>query len=191
MRFLQDQAAIETSEVAVIIAVVVLVAYGAYQLLGQKHRPGRAGYRRQDINLKGEGYPCRLPSPFNVITELEVHDEILESKTERLKPWKLRSLSRSPSWSCWRRSTWGWWSMGSKQSRRLPGRGRAWAAWRSSAAPVTPSAQPAAPLMATRSSKQAERCHPFSRRGGRQHPERAGIGHDPQLPGQPGSRVAR
>lgn len=36
MRFLQDQQAIETSEVAVIIAVVVLVAYGAYQLLGQK-----------------------------------------------------------------------------------------------------------------------------------------------------------
>ncbi|MCL4559850.1 MAG: hypothetical protein M1281_04440 [Chloroflexi bacterium] len=36
MRFLKDNAAIETSEVAVIIAVVVLVAYGAYQLLGQK-----------------------------------------------------------------------------------------------------------------------------------------------------------
>jgi Flp pilus assembly pilin Flp len=36
MRFLKDSAAIETSEVAVIIAVVVLVAYGAYQLLGQK-----------------------------------------------------------------------------------------------------------------------------------------------------------
>ncbi len=36
MRFLQDQRAIESSEVAVIIAVVVLVAYGAYQLLGQK-----------------------------------------------------------------------------------------------------------------------------------------------------------
>ena len=36
MRFLKDTAAIETSEVAVIIAVVVLVAYGAYQLLGQK-----------------------------------------------------------------------------------------------------------------------------------------------------------
>ena len=36
MRFLRDGAAIETSEVAVIIAVVVLVAFGAYQLLGQK-----------------------------------------------------------------------------------------------------------------------------------------------------------
>ena len=36
MRFLKDTAAIESSEVAVIIAVVVLVAYGAYQLLGQK-----------------------------------------------------------------------------------------------------------------------------------------------------------
>ena len=36
MRFLKDTTAIETSEVAVIIAVVVLVAYGAYQLLGQK-----------------------------------------------------------------------------------------------------------------------------------------------------------
>ena len=36
MRFLQDQRAIESSEVAVIIAVVVLVAYGAYQLLGQR-----------------------------------------------------------------------------------------------------------------------------------------------------------
>lgn len=36
LRFLRDNAAIETSEVAVIIAVVVLVAYGAYQLLGQK-----------------------------------------------------------------------------------------------------------------------------------------------------------
>lgn len=36
MRFLQDRRAIETSEVAVIIAVVVLVAYGAYQLLGAR-----------------------------------------------------------------------------------------------------------------------------------------------------------
>ncbi len=36
MRFLKDSAAIETSEVAVIMAVVVLVAYGAYQLLGQR-----------------------------------------------------------------------------------------------------------------------------------------------------------
>ncbi len=36
MRFLKDIAAIETSEVAVIMAVVVLVAYGAYQLLGQR-----------------------------------------------------------------------------------------------------------------------------------------------------------
>lgn len=36
MRFLKDSDAIETSEVAVIIAVVVLVAYGAYQLLGQR-----------------------------------------------------------------------------------------------------------------------------------------------------------
>ncbi len=36
MRFLKDRAAIETSEVAVIMAVVVLVAYGAYQLLGQR-----------------------------------------------------------------------------------------------------------------------------------------------------------
>jgi len=36
MRFLKDTAAIETAEVAVIIAVVVLVAYGAYQILGQK-----------------------------------------------------------------------------------------------------------------------------------------------------------
>ena len=36
MRFLKDPRAIETSEVAVIIAVVVLVAYGAYQLLGAR-----------------------------------------------------------------------------------------------------------------------------------------------------------
>jgi Flp pilus assembly pilin Flp len=36
MRFLRDDSAIETSEVAVIIAVVVLVAYGAYQLLGAR-----------------------------------------------------------------------------------------------------------------------------------------------------------
>ena len=36
MRFIKDSAAIETSEVAVIIAVVVLVAYGAYQLLGAR-----------------------------------------------------------------------------------------------------------------------------------------------------------
>jgi Flp pilus assembly pilin Flp len=36
MRFLRDREAIETSEVAVIIAVVVLVAYGAYQLLGAR-----------------------------------------------------------------------------------------------------------------------------------------------------------
>ena len=35
-RFLKDHTAIESSEVAVIIAVVVLVAFGAYQLLGQK-----------------------------------------------------------------------------------------------------------------------------------------------------------
>ena len=36
MRFLRDQAAIETSDVAVMIALVVLVAYGAYQLLGAR-----------------------------------------------------------------------------------------------------------------------------------------------------------
>jgi Flp pilus assembly pilin Flp len=36
MRFLKDQQAIETAEVAVIMAVVVLVAYGAYQLLGAR-----------------------------------------------------------------------------------------------------------------------------------------------------------
>ena len=36
MRFFKDSSAIESSEVAVIIAVVVLVAFGAYQLLGQK-----------------------------------------------------------------------------------------------------------------------------------------------------------
>ena len=34
MRFLRDQRAIEMTEVALIIAVVVLVAYGAYKLLG-------------------------------------------------------------------------------------------------------------------------------------------------------------
>ena len=36
LRFLRDRQAMETSEVAVIIAVVVLVAYGAYQLLGAR-----------------------------------------------------------------------------------------------------------------------------------------------------------
>ena len=36
LQFLKDNTAIETSEVAVIMAVVVLVAFGAYQLLGQK-----------------------------------------------------------------------------------------------------------------------------------------------------------
>ena len=36
MRFLKDKQAIETAEVAVIMAVVVLVAYGAYQLLGAR-----------------------------------------------------------------------------------------------------------------------------------------------------------
>jgi hypothetical protein len=36
MRFLRDRNAIETSEVAVIIAVVVLIAYAAYQLLGAR-----------------------------------------------------------------------------------------------------------------------------------------------------------
>ncbi len=36
MKFLTDNKGIESSEVAVIIAVVVLVAYGAYQLLGAK-----------------------------------------------------------------------------------------------------------------------------------------------------------
>ena len=35
MRFLKDNRAIESTEVALIIAVVVLVAYGAYRLLGQ------------------------------------------------------------------------------------------------------------------------------------------------------------
>lgn len=35
MRFLQDNRGIESTEVALIIAVVVLVAYGAYRLLGQ------------------------------------------------------------------------------------------------------------------------------------------------------------
>ncbi len=34
MRFLKDKRAIEMTEVALIIAVIVLVAYGAYQLLG-------------------------------------------------------------------------------------------------------------------------------------------------------------
>ncbi len=36
LRFLRDRQAMETAEVAVIIAVVVLVAYGAYQLLGSR-----------------------------------------------------------------------------------------------------------------------------------------------------------
>jgi len=36
LRFFRDKQAMETSEVAVIIAVVVLVAYGAYQLLGAR-----------------------------------------------------------------------------------------------------------------------------------------------------------
>jgi prepilin signal peptidase PulO-like enzyme (type II secretory pathway) len=35
MKFLSDNRAIESSEVALIIAVVVLVAYGAYKMLGQ------------------------------------------------------------------------------------------------------------------------------------------------------------
>ena len=35
MRFLKDNSGIESTEVALIIAVVVLVAYGAYRLLGQ------------------------------------------------------------------------------------------------------------------------------------------------------------
>ena len=35
MRFLKDNRGIESTEVALIIAVVVLVSYGAYQLLGQ------------------------------------------------------------------------------------------------------------------------------------------------------------
>jgi hypothetical protein len=35
MRLLKDNWAIESTEVALIIAVVVLVAYGAYRLLGQ------------------------------------------------------------------------------------------------------------------------------------------------------------
>jgi hypothetical protein len=35
MRLLKDNTAIESTEVALIIAVVVLVAYGAYRLLGQ------------------------------------------------------------------------------------------------------------------------------------------------------------
>ena len=35
-RFLKAKKAIESSEVAVIIAVVVLIGYGAYQVLGQQ-----------------------------------------------------------------------------------------------------------------------------------------------------------
>ena len=35
MRFIKDNRGIESTEVALIIAVVVLVAYGAYKLLGQ------------------------------------------------------------------------------------------------------------------------------------------------------------
>jgi Flp pilus assembly pilin Flp len=35
VRFLKDNQGIESTEVALIIAVVVLVAYGAYRLLGQ------------------------------------------------------------------------------------------------------------------------------------------------------------
>jgi Flp pilus assembly pilin Flp len=34
MRFLKDNRGIESTEVALIIAVVVLVAYGAYKVLG-------------------------------------------------------------------------------------------------------------------------------------------------------------
>jgi Flp pilus assembly pilin Flp len=34
MRFLKDNQGIESTEVALIIAVVVLVSYGAYRLLG-------------------------------------------------------------------------------------------------------------------------------------------------------------
>ncbi len=34
MRFLRDNRGIESTEVALIIAVVVLVAYGAYKVLG-------------------------------------------------------------------------------------------------------------------------------------------------------------
>ncbi|PKO16672.1 MAG: Flp family type IVb pilin [Chloroflexi bacterium HGW-Chloroflexi-10] len=34
MRFLRDNKGIESTEVALIIAVVVLVSYGAYRLLG-------------------------------------------------------------------------------------------------------------------------------------------------------------
>lgn len=34
MRFLKDNKGIESTEVALIIAVVVLVSYGAYRLLG-------------------------------------------------------------------------------------------------------------------------------------------------------------
>ncbi|HNT54318.1 MAG TPA: hypothetical protein PKG95_06365 [Anaerolineaceae bacterium] len=36
MEFLRDRTAIESTEVALIIAAVVLVAYGAYVLLGNK-----------------------------------------------------------------------------------------------------------------------------------------------------------
>ncbi len=35
LRFINDNRGIESTEVALIIAVVVLVAYGAYKLLGQ------------------------------------------------------------------------------------------------------------------------------------------------------------
>jgi Flp pilus assembly pilin Flp len=35
LRFLKDNLGIESTEVALIIAVVVLVSYGAYRLLGQ------------------------------------------------------------------------------------------------------------------------------------------------------------
>ncbi len=35
MRFFKDNRGIESTEVALVIAVVVLVSYGAYRLLGQ------------------------------------------------------------------------------------------------------------------------------------------------------------
>jgi hypothetical protein len=67
MRFLKDTAAIETAEVAVIIAVVVLVACRAYQIWVRR-LPGRARCRRQNLEMGRQGV-SETALPFNLYQE--------------------------------------------------------------------------------------------------------------------------
>ena len=60
MRFLKDNRGIESTEVALIIAVVVLVSYGAYKLLGE-NIAAKAGSLGAGTPGGGKGMPWTAP----------------------------------------------------------------------------------------------------------------------------------